>query len=113
MPNKKQKNMKRMLSTALAATASLCLWAQQASRQKLPDTTPKDTTAVKSHGITVGKNSHATAQDTLRLKLNRMKINSNAVKVNSNAVKIKKYDTFNEKMKEPWLGDILKDIIFH
>ena len=105
MPNKKQKNMKRMLSTALAATACLCLWAQQASRQKLPDTTPKDTTTVKSHGITVGKNSHATAQDTLRLKLNRMKINSNAVK-------IKKYDTFNENMKEPWLGGLLKDIIF-
>ena len=51
-------------------------------------------------------------QDTLRLKLNRMKINSNAVKVNSNAVKIKKYDTFNEKMKEPWLDGLLKDIIF-
>ena len=105
MPNKKQKNMKRMLSTALAATASLCLWAQQASRQKLPDTTPKDTTAVKSHGITVGKNSHATAQDTLRLKLNRLHVDSKAVET-------KKPDTFKEKMKEPWLGGLLKDIIF-
>ena len=101
-----------MLSTALAATACLCLWAQQASRQKLPDTTPKDTTAVKSHGITVGKNSHATAQDTLRLKLNRPNADSKGPHVDSKAIEIKKPDTFKEKMKEPWLGGLLKDIIF-
>lgn len=45
-------------------------------------------------------------QDTLRLKLNRLKVDSKAVET-------KKFDTFNEKMKEPWLGDLLKNIIFH
>lgn len=35
-------------------------------------------------------------------------------KIDDNAVKVKKYDTFKEKMKEePFVTDILKDILFH
>ena len=33
--------------------------------------------------------------------------------IDNKAVRTPKFDTFNEKMKEPWLGGVLKDIIFH
>ena len=34
--------------------------------------------------------------------------------IDDNAVRVKKYDTFKEKMKEePFVTDILKDILFH
>ena len=34
-------------------------------------------------------------------------------KMDKNAAKTKRNDAFNEKMKEPWLGGLLKDIISH
>ena len=90
----------------LAAAACLCASAQQTPKPQRLYTTQNDTIEQRNGSATTGTDRPVVMQDTLRLKLNRLNVDSKAVKT-------KKFDTFNEKMKEPWLGDLLKDIIFH
>ena len=50
-------------------------------------------------------NRSYTKRDSIRNNdINKMTYNKNAFRL--------QYDSFNEKMKEPWFGDILKNIFF-
>ena len=49
-------------------------------------------------------------RDSMRHSLNNVRYNLKRT-YNKDAFK-SKYDPFQEKMKEPWLGDILRDIFF-
>lgn len=92
--------------TMLAAAACLYAYAQQKPKPQRLQTAQNDTIEQRNDSTTDSTDRPDVMQDTLRLKLNRLKVDRKAVET-------KKFDTFNEKMKEPWLGDLLKDIIFH
>lgn len=98
--------MKIPLAILLSAAAILCATAQNPSTPQRLQTAQNDTIEQRNNSTTANTDRPVVMQDTLRLKLNRLKVDSKAVET-------KKFDTFNEKMKEPWLGDLLKDIIFH
>ena len=98
--------MKISLATLLSAAAILCVTTHSPATPRRPYTARNDTVKQANDSVATIKNRPIVVQDTLRLKLNRLK-------VDSKAVEIKKFDPFNEKMKEPWLGDLLKNIIFH
>lgn len=98
--------MGKTLMTMLAVAACLCASALQTPKPQRLYTAQNDTIKQRNNSTTACTDRPIVMQDTLRLKLNRLKVDSKAVET-------KKFDTFNEKMKEPWLGDLLKDIIFH
>lgn len=72
------------------------------------------------------------SEDTMQIKKDTFQINDNVIDstfhrlmlhcdsayfyqrdiYKSNVFKPKKYDAFKERIKEPWLGDILKNIFF-
>ena len=91
--------------TMLAAAACLYASAQQTPKPQRLYTTQNDTIGQRNGSAAANTDRPVAMQDTLRLKLNRLKVDRKAVET-------KKFDTFNEKMKEPWLGGLLKDIIF-
>ena len=98
--------MGKALMAMLAAAACLYASAQQKPKPQRLQTAQNDTIEQRNDSTTDSTDRPDVMQDTLRLKLNRLKVDRKAVET-------KKFDTFNEKMKEPWLGDLLKDIIFH
>ena len=96
----------RKLPTPLLSTAiALSVTAHNPSTPQRLHTAQKDTTVQTNGRTATDMNRPYATQDTLRLKLNRLHVDSKAVET-------KKPDTFKEKMKEPWLGGLLKDIIF-
>ncbi len=98
--------MKIPLAILLPAAAILCATAQNPSTPQRLQTAQNDTIEQRNGSTTASTDRPVVMQDTLRLKLNRLKVDRKAVET-------KKFDTFNEKIKEPWLGDLLKNIIFH
>lgn len=104
--------MRKLPITLLSTAIALSVTAHNPSTPQRLHTAQKDTT-VQTNGITTtDMNRPYATQDTLRLKLNRPNADSKGPHVDSKAIEIKKPDTFKEKMKEPWLGGLLKDIIF-
>ena len=104
--------MRRLPITLLSTAIALSVTAQKPSTHQRQDTAQKDTTVQTNGNTTTDMSRPYATQDTLRLKLNRPNVESKGPHVDSKAVEIKKPDTFKEKMKEPWLGGLLKDIIF-
>ncbi len=98
--------MKKPAITLLSTAVAFSITAHNPSTPQRLFTAQNDTITQRNGSTADGKNCHIAMQDTLRLKLNRLNVDSKAVET-------KKFDTFNEKMKEPWLGGLLKDIIFH
>lgn len=104
--------MRKLPVTLLSTAIALSVTAHNPSTPQRQDTAQKDTTVQTNDSTTTAMNRPYASQDTLRLKLNRPNADSKGPHVDSKAVEIKKPDTFKEKMKEPWLGGLLKDIIF-
>lgn len=77
------------------------------------DTTAQDIIAVNAHvdSLTVGNGvADSTLYRSIILYMDSSRCNLRRP-YDKDAVKFR-YDSFKEKIKEPWIGDILKDIFF-
>ena len=98
--------MNKILATLLAIILGNCISFAQARTEKLSNET-KDTLEIKNKiNVTTDTTLHqyVARYDTAHYNLKMQNTYKNTFKL--------KNDTFREKMKEPWLGGILKDIFF-
>ena len=98
--------MKKPIITLLFAVVCNHIYAQQTTNIRPTDAVQNDTIAQKNDTTATAERRSVVVKDSKIYGKSRQKIDNKAVKT-------PKFDTFNEKMKEPWLGDVLKDIIFH
>lgn len=103
---KKHAAMKKLLITLLAVAACHAVSAQNMNTAGRQTTMPTDTTTQRND---------STETDNIRPIVVRdmPKQAPGNGKMDKDAAKTKRNDAFNEKMKEPWLGGLLKDIISH
>lgn len=98
--------MKLMTATLLLTAATFYCTARNLQAQEERDYAQNGQTAQPNDSTANGTERPAAARDTLQIKLYGRTIDKNSVNA-------PQYDVFKEKAKEPWLGGVLKDIIFH
>jgi ABC-type antimicrobial peptide transport system permease subunit len=90
----------------LFAATTLCTPAYCQQNQQTKDTAQKNYTGQKNDSTTTDISRLAVARDTMRLKLNRRITVKKAAQ--TPPLKMAK-----GKAEEPWVGGLLKDIVFH
>ena len=90
----------------LFAATTLCTPAYCQQNQQTKDTAQKNYTGQKNDSTTTDISRLAVARDTMRLKLNRRITVKKAAQ--TPPLKMAK-----RKAEEPWVGGLLKDIVFH
>lgn len=101
-------------TTSLKIINSIDTLTINVSRDSLAiDTTMQDTLVVNANidSLTV-ENSAIDTTLYRSIMLYRYSIRYNLKKPYNKDIFKFKYDSFKEKMKEPWIGDILKDVFF-
>ena len=98
--------MKNMVITILVLAVFNAVSAQNGNTAQRQPATPKDTAMQRNDSTETGNSRPIVVRDIPK------QAPGNGY-MDNNAAKTKRYDAFNEKMKEPWLGGLLKDIIFH
>lgn len=98
--------MKKPIITLLFAVVCNHIYAQQTTDARPTDTAQNDTIAQKNDTTATAERRSVVVRDTGIY-------GKDGQEIDNKAVRTPKFDTFNEKMKEPWFGDVLKDIIFH
>ena len=90
----------------LFAATTLCTPAYCQQNQQTKDTPQKNCTEQKSDSTTTTINRPIAMRDTMQLKLNRRITSRKAAQ--TPPLKMPK-----GKAEEPWVGGLLKDIVFH
>lgn len=90
----------------LFAATTLCTPAYCQQNQQTKDTAQKNLTEQKNDSTTTTINRPIAVRDTMRLKLNRRITSRKAAQ--TPPLKMPK-----GKAEEPWVGGLLKDIVFH
>lgn len=103
---KNNRTMKKWMITLLAVAACLAVFAQNGNTAGRQTTMPTDTTTQRNDSTETDNSRPIVVRDMPKQAPGNGKMDKNAAKTKRN-------DAFNEKMKEPWLGGLLKDIIFH
>lgn len=75
--------------------------------------TPQGHDAVKKDLTEQGNDSTATITKRALAKRDTLQLRTDWRTMDKNATKVPQYDVSKEKTEEPWLGGVLKDIIFH
>lgn len=97
--------MKKTLATLLIAATCIGTYAQQTTQTQRQDTVTNDTAGQQNDSTATAVNRPVVIKDTGTYGRNGQSIDDKAVRT-------PKFDAFKEKMEEPWLGGVLKDIIF-
>ena len=100
------KTMKNLVLTILFLAAINAVSAQNGNTAGRQPATPKDTAMQRNDSTETDNSRPIVVRDIPKQAPGNGKMDKNAAKT-------KRYDAFNEKMKEPWLGGLLKDIISH
>lgn len=95
-----------MVITILVLAVFNAVSAQNGNTAQRQPATPKDTAMQRNDSTETGNIRPIVVRDMPK------QAPGNGY-MDNNAAKTKRYDAFNEKMKEPWIGGLLKDIIFH
>lgn len=94
-----------MLTTLLLTAATVCTAANGPR-------TPQGHGAAKKDMAELGNDSTATATKRALAGRDTLQLRPDWRRIDKNATKVPQYDVSKEKLEEPWLGDILKGIIF-
>ena len=97
--------MKKPIITLLFAVVCNHIYAQQTTDVRPTDAVQNDTIAQRNDTTATAERLSVVVRDTGIY-------GKDGQEIDNKAVRTPKFDTFNEKMKEPWLGGLLKDIIF-
>ena len=98
--------MKLMITTLMLTAMTVCTAAHVTL-------TPQGHDAVKKDLTEQGNDSTATITKRALAKRETLQLRTDWRTTGKNATKVPQYDVSKEKMEEPWLGGVLKDIIFH
>lgn len=104
--DKNTEGMKLMITTLMLTAMTVCTAAHVTL-------TPQGHDAVKKDLTEQGNDSTATITKRALAKRDTLQLRTDWRTTGKNATKVPQYDVSKEKTEEPWLGGVLKDIIFH
>lgn len=102
-----------MITTLMLTAMTVCTAAHVTLTPQGHDAVKKDLTEQGNDSTATITKRALAKRDSALAKRDTLQLHTDWRTTGKNATKVPQYDVSKEKTEEPWLGGVLKDIIFH